>query len=180
MHRLELLPNSSRHNIPGSVTTIIIKQQKEDWEEEFTREVQAYNKLHLLQGTSIPTLYGQEFFNGIPALILSDIREGKTLHHIAKHTDTSEELVERKLYETLKRMHEHGVQQRDQKLDNFLFCGGNVVAVDLEDVLFCGERRYPTDRCIWDESFVQAGVRSLMGDFRHVWDPKRPSSPRRF
>ncbi|KAJ5191312.1 uncharacterized protein N7498_010297 [Penicillium cinerascens] len=73
VHRLRLLPGSFRHNIPPSVITIIIKQQKDGWEKEFEVEKGAYEKLDELQGIVIPELYGQGSFNGVPALILSDV-----------------------------------------------------------------------------------------------------------
>ncbi|PLB54085.1 hypothetical protein P170DRAFT_8147 [Aspergillus steynii IBT 23096] len=81
VHRLEIEPCSSRHIIPPTTTTVIVKQQKDGWEEEFRLEREAYDRLHELQGTMIPVLFGQGSFNGLPALILSDIA-GTTLHDI--------------------------------------------------------------------------------------------------
>lgn len=58
VHRLEPESSSFRHTIPPSVTTVIVKQRKDGWEEEFGLEKEAYEKLNDLQGVVIPQLYG--------------------------------------------------------------------------------------------------------------------------
>ncbi|CAG8368001.1 unnamed protein product [Penicillium salamii] len=166
VHRLTLEPGSFRHTIPPSVTTVIIKQQKDGWEEEFGFEKEAYEKLNRLQGTVIPVSYDQGSFNGLPALILSDIA-GTTLHDLARSkTKIEDESLEKELGAALKELYEHGAEHWDQKMDNFLFCdNGKVMIVDLEDVQF-------PDKCSpWEDSINLGGVNCLMGEFRHVRDP---------
>lgn len=175
VHRLELESGSFRHTIPPSVTTVIVKQQKDGWEEEFGLEKEAYERLDKLQGIAIPELYGQGSFNGLPALILSDVA-GTTLYDLARSkTEIEDEILENELKIALKELHEHGAEHWDQKMDNFLFCdNGKVMVVDLEDV------RFPDKRGPWEDSVNLGGVYHLMSDFRYVKDPNRPSSPLSF
>ncbi|KOS42182.1 hypothetical protein ACN38_g6954, partial [Penicillium nordicum] len=50
-------------------STVIVKQQKINWEDEFKQEIQAYEKLKELQGTVIPIFYGQGSFNDLDARV---------------------------------------------------------------------------------------------------------------
>ena len=115
MHRLILKPDSHRHVIPNTVTSVIVKQEKDGWEEEFEVEKIAYKKLEQLQGEVIPYLYGQGSFNGLPALILSDI-DGITLDDLARRSndEVSEEELKTYLEEVFKKLSKHGVLYRDQ------------------------------------------------------------------
>lgn len=172
VHRLKLDPGSFRHTIPPSVTTVIVKQRKDGWEEEFGLEKQAYDRLDELQGIVIPQIYGQGFFHGLPALVLSDVA-GSTLFDIARNkTEVEDETVEYELMEALKKLYEHGAEHWDQKLDNFLLCNnGKLMIVDLEEV------RFPNKCGPWENSVNLGGVHHLMSDFRYIRDPNRPSSP---
>lgn len=58
LYRVEIEP------VDDLPPTIIVKQQKEGWSEEFQQEIQAY---------AIPQFLGQGDFDGVPALILSEI-----------------------------------------------------------------------------------------------------------
>lgn len=63
--------------------TIIVKQPKEGWSDEFAQEEQAYTKLKDLQGGVIPQLFRQGYFDGVPALILSEV-VGTTLYDLTR------------------------------------------------------------------------------------------------
>lgn len=64
-------------------STVIVKQQKINWEDEFKQEIQAYEKLKELQGTVIPIFYGQGSFNDLDAFVISEVK-GVTLHDLAR------------------------------------------------------------------------------------------------
>ncbi|KAJ5204949.1 uncharacterized protein N7498_005828 [Penicillium cinerascens] len=83
VYRLEL--EEPRLGLPA---TVIVKQEKPKREAEFRDEIFAYKRLRELQGTVIPTLFGQGSFNGRPALILSEIG-GITLRDLAKLDESS-------------------------------------------------------------------------------------------
>lgn len=125
-----------------------------------------------VQGRLIPQLYGQGSFDGIPALILSDV-PGITLHHLAlQKKDIEDQVVEDALREAFKELHGCGGQHWDQKLDNFLFCQNDkVVIIDLEDVKF-PEKREP-----WESSLMLATANSLFREFRDLRYPDRPKTP---
>lgn len=78
LHRLTLEPSL---DFPQS---IIVKQQKDEWEDKFQPEIHAYKALSGLQGTVIPKLFCESFFKNTPALFLSDIA-GTTLHNLARN-----------------------------------------------------------------------------------------------
>lgn len=83
VHRLELDQRSPR---PGLPRTVILKQQKDGWEEEFQNEIHVYDRLKELQGAVIPRFLGQGSFNGLPALILSEV-VGTTLYDFAHNNN---------------------------------------------------------------------------------------------
>ncbi|KAJ5573532.1 uncharacterized protein N7459_007959 [Penicillium hispanicum] len=176
VHRLELEPASFRHTIPPAVTSVIVKQQKDGWEEEFVLEKEAYERLNELQGVLIPQLYGQGSFNGLPALILSDV-EGLTLYDYVRNTPNVQEdtlnVLETLLRDALKELYEHGAEYWDQKLDNFLFCdngdlgSAKVKVVDLEEIHF------PNQIGSWETNVNLGGVGFLMSDLRDIRDRNR-------
>lgn len=128
----------------------------------------------------IPQLYGQGSFNGLLALILSDIA-GTTLYDLAYKTikiqEKTLETLESRLIDALKKLYKHSAEHWDQKLDNFLFCdntdcdNGKVVIVDLEEVQF------PDKIGHWETNVNLGGVGSLMSDFRDIRDRNREPSP---
>lgn len=136
--RLELDPSSLQHTIPATTITVIIKQQKDEWEEEFRCEIQTYDRLKELQATVIPRLFGHGSFDGLPALIQSELI-GTTLYDLARDNKckVQEEVLETQLEEVFNALSEYGAVYWDQKLDNFLLCdNGKVMVVDLEQVRF--------------------------------------------
>ncbi|GLB01604.1 hypothetical protein AtubIFM57258_000013 [Aspergillus tubingensis] len=179
VYRLHLEPGSSyyRHIIPEPATSIIIKQQKEDWEEEFEDEKTAYTKLKDLQGEVIPYFYGQGYYDGLPALIISDI-PGITLYDLARsNEEVPEKLIKSYLEDVFDKLSKYRAFHCDQKLDNFILCGdrehgySKVMAVDLEQV------EIPDQVRRWHWSINQEGARSLMEEFRYRRNPRHEPSP---
>ena len=136
LYRLELDSGSFRHTITVTATTVIVKQQKDEWEEEFRSEIKAYDKFKELQGTVIPHVFGHGSFNGLPALILSEVAR-TTLYDLAhdKECKVQEETLESQLEEVFAALSGYGAVYWDQKLDNFLLSDNDMVmVVDLEQV----------------------------------------------
>lgn len=180
VHRLELESSSFRHNIPSSVKTVLVKQQKDGWEDEFWLEKEVYERLNENQGIMILRLSGQGTFHGIPCLILSDIA-GITLHDLAHNRTEFQEitfqLLENRLTESLRNLYEYGAENWDQKLDNFLFCDYNdnkVMIVDLEEVSF------PDQIGDWETNVNLGGVGGLIDDIKGIRDQNYKPSPVRF
>jgi serine/threonine protein kinase len=163
--RLEL--DQLRLGLPEAV---IVKQQKDKRDDEFRNEILAYERLKELQGTVIPTLFGQGSFNGRPALILSEV-DGITLRQLAE-TDVQEKTLETQLEKAIKALHQKGAEYGDLNLGNFLFCkNGEVAIVDLEEVEF------PDKRQPWERSVNLGGVGYLMSRFKYVRNPGRTPTP---
>lgn len=103
--------------------TVILKQQKDGWEEDFNVERAAYEKLMQLQGHAIPILLGQVTYNGVRALILSDVGGASMATAGGALIDggdiLSETELQTMLYEALGTMVECGISHDDIKLDNF-------------------------------------------------------------
>ncbi|RAK95746.1 uncharacterized protein BO80DRAFT_469179 [Aspergillus ibericus CBS 121593] len=177
VYRFKLSPDSHRHTIPKTATSIIIKQQKDDWEEEFEDEEMAYKTLELLQGDVIPYFYGRGYFDGRPALILSDIN-GINLNDLAHSNDNiPEDSLQAYLEEAFHKLSRQKALYWDQKLDNFLLCNDQgrgdrkVMVVDLEQMEF------PSRILPWQHSINEEAPRSLMEQFRDKRNPRRTSSP---
>ncbi|CAH0046088.1 unnamed protein product [Clonostachys solani] len=117
---------------------IVLKSQKNNWEEEFDQEVAAYNKLHRLQGITIPQLYGLIDYNHTRALILSDVGGFPLATPQGAVLDKQD--LEPLLYHALTSLTELGVCHDDTKLDNFLLVTDEgkdkIMIVDLESADF--------------------------------------------
>lgn len=115
-----LKPMFSNWTLPDDV---ILKKQKNGWEEEFENERAAYDKLRCLQGHVIPVLFGQVNYNGVRALILSDIGGASMAEAGGALLEDGEILNETDLqimlYEALGAMAACGISHDDIKLDNF-------------------------------------------------------------
>lgn len=162
------------YNLPS---TIIVKQQKIGWEDEFQREIQAYKSLENLQGTIIPIFFGQGFFNGLDALVISEVK-GITLYDLARgNFDVHQEELKMHLERALCAFNRHKALYWDAKPDNFLFCADHipekskVMVVDLEQVEF------PRDLQPWHHTTNLGSVGNLMSKFRDGQNPNRPLSP---
>ena len=164
VYRLKLEPCQEIHGLP---TVVIIKKMKDDWHDEFEQEIEAYERLKCLQGLVIPMSFGQGTFNDSPVIILSEV-VGKTLHDLA-HSELpiSLEKLRHQLEKAMKLLHSHGVEYRDQRLDNFFLCDtGEVMIVDLEQV------RFPLDLEDWEDSVNYGGVGSLLYLFNDIRERK--------
>ncbi|KAK4442787.1 hypothetical protein QBC34DRAFT_363173 [Podospora aff. communis PSN243] len=109
---------------------LILKKQKKNWEDKFEAEKGAYAKLRPLQGAVVPRLFGELRYEGIPALLLSDVGDVC----LAAPNGGMLELDEFRLLvcQALTAMARFGVLQDDAKLDNFHLADGRVMVVDLE------------------------------------------------
>lgn len=176
VYRFALDPGLYRHSIPQTVTSVIVKQQKNNWEKEFGNEKAVYDRLKELQGKVIPSFFGQGYYDGLPALVLSDI-DGITLYELARRKDDfPREALKTYLDDVFRQFSEYGALYRDQRLDNFLLCdkgsqGCKVMVVDLEQVDF-PNRLHP-----WEKRINSNGARSIMQDFEDVQNPHREPSP---
>lgn len=137
---------------------------------KFQNEIYAYERLKMLQGTLIPTLFGQGSFNGRPAFVLSEI-DGITLRQLAK-ANVHEKRRWRLNLRKLLRQYMSTKLSFGTNLGNFLFCSNREVAIiDLEEVEFpntCGD---------WERSVNSGGVGYLMSRFRYMTNPGRSPSP---
>ncbi|CAG8116993.1 unnamed protein product [Penicillium salamii] len=168
VYRLEL--EEPHFGLPG---TVIVKQQKDEQEAEFCAEISAYKKLQELQGTVLPTLFGEGSFNGRPALILSEIK-GITLREFAKLGETSieENTLRCCLENAFQELYKYGAEHFDLNLGNFLVCDNvQVVIIDLEEIEF------PDRQKAWENSVNLGSVNYLMSRFRDVRYPRRAPSP---
>jgi serine/threonine protein kinase len=138
-----------------------LKQKKEGWDEAFDTEKTTYLKLRCLQGTIIPTYYGQVQFEGKPALVLSDI--GGVCVAEPKGAVLREEHIEPLFHQALSALMSQGISHDDLKLDNFHLvrnsAGRAIMVLDLELV---NDIPPETDR----EEIVQWDVNSLMREYR--------------
>ena len=176
VYRFALDLGSYRHSIPQTVTSVIVKQQKHNWEEEFRNEIAVYDKLKELQGKVIPYFFGQGYYDGFPAIVLSEI-DGVTLYGLARsEKDFPREVLRTHLEDIFRQFSEHGALYRDQRLDNFLLCDqGNqryrVMVVDLEQVDF-PDRLRP-----WERMINSDGPKFIIRDFKDIQYPRREPSP---
>ncbi|KAF5692053.1 hypothetical protein FDENT_3073 [Fusarium denticulatum] len=117
---------------------IVLKRQKENWEEEFDHEIIAYNKMRPIQGLTIPKLYGMIQYANTRALILSDI--GGSSLSTPDGVVLDEQDIEPLLYQALTSLNEYGVCHDDTKLDNFHLVADEgkdkIMIVDLESADF--------------------------------------------
>ncbi|KAJ5139304.1 uncharacterized protein N7515_004152 [Penicillium bovifimosum] len=172
VYRLEIEPVN---DLPPAV---VVKQQKEGWSNEFEKE-EAYGRLKDLQGDMIPQCFGLGYFDGIRALVFSEV-VGTTLLDLARSKKpVDEENMKDKLTAVFKSLSTRGAIYWDQKLDNFMYCdnGGSdaskVMVLDFEQVEF------PTSFPPWKLGVNNEGARTLMEDFRDIRDRYHGTSPAR-
>ncbi|KAH7211205.1 hypothetical protein BKA60DRAFT_610574 [Fusarium oxysporum] len=117
---------------------IVLKRQKENWEEEFGHEVITYNRLRPIQGLTIPKLYGKIQYANTRALILSDI--GGSSLSTPDGAVLDEKDIVPLLHQALSSLNEYGVCHDDTKLDNFHLVANEgkdkIIIVDLESTDF--------------------------------------------
>ena len=142
-----------------------MKRQKRGWDEEFDTEKAVYEKLKCLQGLVIPVCYGQVWFDGSRALVLSDI--GGACIAEPEGAVLQEADIKPLFHQALSALASQGISHDDVKLDNFHLVnrGGtkNVMIVDLERVNILPPEK---DRA-W---IVQGDVDFLMQAYRDHLD----------
>uniref|UniRef100_A0A093UM89 Putative adenosylcobalamin-dependent ribonucleoside-triphosphate reductase n=1 Tax=Talaromyces marneffei PM1 TaxID=1077442 RepID=A0A093UM89_TALMA len=158
------------HDLPQN---LFVKKQKVGWEAEFSVEIDAYERLRDLQGTTVPQLFGQVLLDGVPALLLSKV-PGVSLDALARNgaMEVDEKVLETQLRNSLEALDRYSAVYWDMRLDNFILCDDKIVIVDLEQVTFNSRP--------WEKGLNSAGVSSLMSRFRDIKYPNRPSSPVNF
>lgn len=77
VYRMQIEP------VNGLPSTVVIKQQKEGWFDEFEKGEASDGRLKDLQGDKIPQFFGQGYFDGIRALVFSEV-VGTTLLDLAR------------------------------------------------------------------------------------------------
>ena len=122
-------------------TELILKSQKRNWGDEFAAEKVAYTKLRPLQGVVVPRLFGEVYFEGTVALLMTDIGGIALTEPGAAMLELSE--FQRLLGEALDALCDFGVLHDDLKLDNFHLVGSSIKVVDFEMTIESGV--YPTD-----------------------------------
>lgn len=154
MYRLNLETCQELHGLPK---VVIIKKRNEDRPDESQQEIEVYERFKSLQGSVIPTFFGQGTFNDSPIIILSEV-VGRTLEDLSHSTvSICLEELRRQLEKALNRIHSQGAEYLDQRLDNFILCDtGEIMIVDLEQVDF------PPDLEEWKQSVNYGGVGSLL------------------
>jgi hypothetical protein len=164
VYRVNLDPCQHLHGLPA---VVIIKKMKDDWHDEFEHEQVAYKRLKSLQGSVIPTFFGQGTFNDSPVIIISEV-VGKTLYNLAHSgVPVSLDELQRLLEKAMGLLHSCGAEYLDQRLDNFFLCDtGEVMIVDLEQV------RFPLDLKEWKDSVNYGGVGSLLYLFNGIRERK--------
>lgn len=124
----------------------------------------------------IPFFFGQDYYDGLPAPVLSEI-DGVTLYELARSkNDFPVEALKTYLEDVFRQFSEYGALYRDQRLDNFLLCDqgsqqSRVMVVDLEQVDF-PDRLHP-----WERLINSDGAMSIMQDFEDMRYPHREPSP---
>ncbi|CAG7558851.1 unnamed protein product [Fusarium equiseti] len=157
---------------------IVLKSEKDDWEEEFDNEIVAYSKLRPIQGDTIPRFYDCTSYNNRRAIVLSDV--GGFCLNDAEGAVLSKKDLEPLLYQSLRSLNAYGVEHDDIKLDNYMLVTDNgrdkIVVIDLEGAEFwrTGEELLPSTESVTDwlmsqyESYLR-GTKS-----RGILLPSRP------
>ncbi|CAG7996247.1 unnamed protein product [Penicillium salamii] len=154
VYRLNL---ETRQDLQGLPSVVVVKTMKEDCHDEYQQEIENYERLRSLQGSVIPTFFGQCTFNDGPAIIISEV-VGTTLRDIAYgHLQISSDELRYKLEIAMESIHCLGAEYLDQRLENFILCEtGEIMIVDMEQVDF------PLDLEVFKESVNYGGVGSLL------------------
>ncbi|KAL7919519.1 hypothetical protein ACQKWADRAFT_191914 [Trichoderma austrokoningii] len=112
---------------------IVLKTQKQNWENEFHAERRFYKALARLQGSYIPRYLGAAEFNGIKSHVLSDVG-GICMADIDEDDVAIAPAIERLFRQTITVVAVLGHYQNDMRLDNFHLVGNRIVIVDLEQM----------------------------------------------
>ncbi|KAL2190507.1 hypothetical protein L209DRAFT_184802 [Thermothelomyces heterothallicus CBS 203.75] len=115
--------------LPGQ---LVLKKQKDGWDEEFETEKATYAKLAPLQDVVIPRCFGQLRYKGTRALLLSDIGGVCLATPEGGLLDLGD--FRRMMRQALDAFLPFGILQDDSKLDNYHLVGDKIMVVDLERV----------------------------------------------
>jgi hypothetical protein len=115
--------------LPGQ---LVLKKQKDGWDEEFETEKATYAKLAPLQDVVIPRCFGQLRYEGTRALLLSDIGGVCLATPEGGLLDLGD--FRRMMRQALDAFLPFGILQDDSKLDNYHLVGDKIMVVDLERV----------------------------------------------
>ncbi|KAJ8064765.1 hypothetical protein OCU04_007076 [Sclerotinia nivalis] len=139
---------------------VILKKQKFGWNEEFETEKRMYRYLKPLQGAFIPYFYGEAFYDGSPAFVLSEIRGERLYDSTARpeNDDDFLDILEAKLEEAFKGLTKYGVIHGDPTLHNIFEVDDRIMITDLEQAELGSK--------IWEGNPNNGSVRSLMWDFQ--------------
>ncbi len=135
---INLLPSPARARLESWFpewslpSRLVLKKQKDVWDEEFETEKAAYAKLRPLQGVVIPRYFVELVFEEKRAIVLSDIGGAA----LATPEGLLLELPElrRLVHQALDAFIPFGIFPSDIKLDNYHLTGSKVMVVDLERV----------------------------------------------
>ena len=114
---------------------IVLKRQKEGWEDEFDNEKSIYEALTPIQGKVVPVCYGEAEcpetdMTGTRALVLSDVG-GVSLHEDGAAGLTVQQ-VEAMLSESFSGLSNLQVSHDDFKLDNYRLVGDKIIIIDFD------------------------------------------------
>lgn len=144
--------------------SIVVKQRKDGWEEEFANEICRYEQLTALQGTVVPVFFGTTTMDGTPALVLSDVA-GKQLLAVP-YSEYSRDELEEKLCAAMYAVYKLGVSLDDTNLVNCHLVDGRIFIVDHEQ----DEDLEDEDRDRLDE-IVEGKAKHMM---RMHWEIHKP------
>ena len=148
------------------------------------REVKAYARLLDLQGTMIPTFYGeyegytQSFESKMFSISLFEYIEQRTLDALSV-PDLGQDGIQRAKHETrrtLEECHARGVFHHDIQASNILFTGTNAVVFDWEGATFIDDKSLEDPR-----NWARSDLSALESTFKQFGvKDERPDLPKEF
>lgn len=153
---------------PFLPTVLIVKQQKPDWEAEFDNEIKTYQRLAPLQGSVVPVLYGTVTFEGVRALLLSDLG-GRQIASVG-YDVVSRETLRDMLISALRPTFDLGIYPYDANLLNCHLVDGNKIMIvdhELDEDLEEGDGEELGEQ-------VEGQVESIMAIHWQIHKPRGP------
>lgn len=151
---------------------IVLKTQKDGWEDEFDLELKTYIRLKSVQGNAIPVHYGLAKRNSIRSHVLSDI--GGHVLFSNEAAGVAEADLQQMLENALHPLAALGVAYGDVKLDNFhLVDRDKVVIVDLEKLTSPDNMDNDLTETEWIEYFFKCAgwsVEEMLRDYKSCQD----------
>lgn len=109
---------------------LILKQQKEGWDEEFEAEKGMYAILRPLQDVVIPRYFGEATYEDKRAILLSDIGGAALATPEGLLLEMPD--LRRMMHEAVSAISRFGRVNDDCKLDNYHVVGNKIMIVDME------------------------------------------------